>query len=128
MATAEPSVLAAHDDAEPMGFWAQHRFFLLIIATIFISLVLVVVSMILYNVSGDSQLDLSRPGYQSVSNQVERGSDIEGFEASGTVTIEVIDEFLNLYDEQAAKATAVDAFNGDPLNPELLEFANTADE
>ena len=33
-----------------------------------------------------------------------------------------IDEFIFLYDEQAEKAKAVDAFNGDPLNPEVLEF------
>jgi hypothetical protein len=34
---------------------------------------------------------------------------------------------MKLYDTQAAKAKAVDAFNGDPLNPEVLEFGTTAE-
>ena len=76
----------------------------------------------MYTASGAIQLDLSRPGYQSVSNQVERESPITGFSASGSVTLETIDEFIELYDTQSEKAQAVDAYNGDPLNPELLEF------
>lgn len=114
------------NEIEPLGYWARHRFLILIILTMLISLVLVIVAMILYNVSGDAQLDLSRPGYQSVSDQVERGNSIEGFNPSGAVTGDVIDDFLKQYDEQATKAKAVDAFNGDPLNPELLEFTDTA--
>lgn len=108
-------------------FWDDHRFILLIIGTIVVSIVLVVVSLVIYNVSGSAQLDLSRPGYQSVSGQVERGNSIEGFEASGSVTTETINDFLKQYDEHAHKAKSVDAFNGDPLNPELLEFT-TSDE
>lgn len=113
-------------DTAALGFWAQHRFLLLIIGTIVISIILVVISMVIYNVSGSAQLDLSRPGYQSVSNQVERGTTIKDFSATGPVTKNTLDEFLKQYDEQATKAKAVDAFNGDPLNPEALEFTDNA--
>ena len=110
------------DESTPVGFWAEHRFLLLIMMTLVISFMLVCVSLYMYTASGAIQLDLSRPGYQSVSNQVERESPITGFSASGSVTLETIDEFIELYDTQSEKAQAVDAYNGDPLNPELLEF------
>ena len=110
-------------EAELVGFWANHRFLLLVIGTIVISIMLVIVSLVIYNVSGSAQLDLSRPGYQSVSQQVERSDTAQGFSANGDVNMGTIDEFLRLYDQQAKKAKAIDAFNGDPLNPETLEFS-----
>ena len=119
--------LRAELEASPkQGFWVRHRFLLLIIATIVISLILVSISLAAYNISGTAQLDLSRPGYQSVSDQVQRDDAIDGYSAFGDVTLKTIDEFTELYDAQANKAKAVDAFNGDPLNPEVLEFTDPA--
>ena len=109
-------------------FWQKHRFFLLVSAAIVASLVLVTVSLAIYNLSGSAQLDLSRPGYQAVSDQVNRDDSIDEYSASGDVTLKTIDEFLALYDEQATKAKAVDAFNGDPLNPSLLEAMSATSE
>jgi hypothetical protein len=100
---------------------------LLLIITVVIALCLTVVSVVIYNVSGAAQLDLSRPGYRSVSDQVDKESKIDEYSASGSVNKETIEEFMKLYDTQAAKAKAVDAFNGDPLNPEVLEFGTTAE-
>ena len=123
-----PQMNPKREGNELVGFWAEHRFFILVFATIVISLVLVVISLVIYNVSGAAQLDLSRPGYQSVSNQVEREDSSDQFSPSGSVTNESIDEFIKLYDDQARKTKSVDAFNGDPLNPELLEFSDEATE
>ena len=111
--------LSARNDAE-LGFWDRHRLTLLLILTVVIALILTVVSMSLYNISGAAQLDLSRPGYQSVSDQVDKETKIDGFDATGSVDKQTIENFIKLYDKQAEKAKAVDAFNGDPLNPELL--------
>lgn len=107
-----------------LKFWDEHRFVLLIIGTIIISIILVVVSIAIYNISGSAQLDLSRPGYKSVSNQVERQDTVTGYSAFGVINKQTVGEFTKLYDEQAKKAKAVDAFNGDPLNPDVLEFGN----
>ncbi|MES2630618.1 MAG: hypothetical protein V4611_01555 [Patescibacteria group bacterium] len=107
---------------ENMTFWDKHRLSLLLILTVLIALTLTVVSMFAYNASGTAQLDLSRPGYLSVSDQVDKTDKITEYSAFGSVNKDSIDEFTKLYDEQAAKAKAVDAFNGDPLNPEVLEF------
>ncbi len=106
------------------SFIARHRFFILVFATIVIAFILVVISLVMYNVTGAAQLDFSRPGLQSVRDQVERNDTIDGFSAIGTVDKDVIKSYLEQYDEQAAKTTAVDAFGGDPLNPELLEFSD----
>jgi len=109
-------------------FWDRHRFTLLLIFTVIIAIVLTCVSMVMYTASGAAQLDLSRPGYQSVSDKVDRETKIDEYDAFGPVTTGTIKEFRELYDEQAAKAKAVDAFNGDPLNPEILEASPTTGE
>ncbi|MDB5162681.1 MAG: divTM7 [Candidatus Saccharibacteria bacterium] len=122
---AEP--ITFQPDAD-MTFWDRHRLSLLLIITVLIALTLTVVSMVAYNVSGTAQLDLSRPGYSSVSDKVDRTDKITEYSAFGSVDKDSIDEFVKLYDAQAVKAKAVDAFNGDPLNPEILEFGSPANE
>lgn len=113
---------------EPTSFWQRHRFFVLVAGAVCAALTLVTISIAIYNLSGSAQLDLSRPGYQAVSDQVTRDDSIGEYSASGDVTLQTIDEFLKLYDEQATKAKAIDAFNGDPLNPELLEATSIVTE
>lgn len=117
------------DENSEMGFWDKHRLSLLLILTVLIALTLTVISMVAYNVSGTAQLDLSRPGYSSVSDKVDKTDKITEYSAFGSVNKDTINEFIKLYEEEAAKAKAVDAFNGDPLNPEVLEFGTaTASE
>lgn len=113
------------EQGSPQGFWAHHRLILLLVGTISIALVLTCVSVVIYTTSGAAQLDLSRPGYRSVSDQVVTEDTIDTYSASGAINEQAIKEFIELYDEQAEKGKAVDAFNGDPLNPEVLEFGTT---
>lgn len=112
----------AHE--EQLSFWDEHRFLILIIGTMLIAIVLVSISIVIYKVSGASQLDLSRPGYQSVSNKVDRTDPVTDYSAFGPVNKDTVNDFTKLYDAQATKAKAVDAFNGDPLNPDVLEFGD----
>jgi len=122
---AEPIILQPDED---MTFWDKHRLSLLLVLTVLIAIILTVVSMVAYNVSGTAQLDLSRPGISSVSDKVDRTDRITEYSSFGPVNKDSINEFTKLYDEQAVKAKAVDAFNGDPLNPEILEFGISANE
>lgn len=115
-------------DASQLSFWERHRLSLLLIMTVVIAILMTTISVIIYNSSGAAQLDLSRPGYRSVSDKVETTQQIDSFSANGPVSTEVIEDFIELYDEQAEKATAIDAFNGDPLNPDVLEFGAAANE
>lgn len=106
---------------EQLSFWDEHRFMLLIVGTLIIAIVLVSVSIFIYKVSGSAQLDLSRPGYQSVSDKVDRTDPVTDYSAFGPVNKNTVNDFTKIYDAQAIKAKAVDAFNGDPLNPDVLE-------
>jgi len=111
---------------EQLSYWDTHRFMLLIIATIVIAIIMASIGIFIYNASGSAQLDLSRPGYTSVSDKVDRSDPVSDYSAFGPVTKETVNDFTKLYDEQSARAKAVDAFNGDPLNPEVLEFSDPA--
>lgn len=111
-----------------MAFWDKHRLSLLLVITVGIALVLTVISMFAYTASGTAQLDLSRPGYQSVSDKVERTDKTTEYSAFGDVSKDSISEFIKLYDQQAKKTKSVDAFNGDPLNPEVLEFSTVTNQ
>jgi len=116
-----------HEDSQvtpDLGFWDTHRFMLLIALSITISLILVSISMTLYATSGAAQLDLSRPGYKAVSNQtLTKDPGFENYPTSGSLDASSLNGFKKLYDAQAVKAKAVDAFSGDPLNPESLEIS-----
>jgi len=114
--------------SDELSFWDRHRLSLLLIITVVIAITLTIVSVAIYNSSGAAQLDLSRPGYRSVSDKVEKNDPIDTYSATGAVNKETIEEFMKLYDEQATKAKKVDAFNGDPLNPEVLEFGTPTRE
>jgi len=127
-ASAPSSVAAAKSSGDELGFWDTHRLSLLLIMTVVIAIIMTTVSVVIYNSTGAAQLDLSRPGYRSVSDKVEKADPIDTYEATGPVNKDTIHEFMNLYDEQATKAKKVDAFNGDPLNPEVLEFGTPTDE
>lgn len=110
---------------EPLSFWREHRISLLLVMAITLALTLTIVSVFLYNSSGAAQLDLSRPGYRAVSNKVERDTEIDRYSSSGPVTDGTIKEFIELYEKQADRAKSVDAFSGDPLNPEVLIFGSS---
>jgi hypothetical protein len=94
----------------------------MLIGAIAIAMFLVGVAMALYNSSGAAQLDLSRPGYQSVRDQVMSGDSFEGFPASGPIDKETLEQFRQLYSEQSKQATSVDAFGGDVMSSKALSI------
>jgi hypothetical protein len=99
-------------------FWGMHRYLLMLIISISIAFSLLAVSLSLYISSGTIQLDLSRPGYQSVSNQTDATNlQIEKFPETGAIDKVSLDDFDKLITNQSTKANAVDAFGGDPLDP-----------
>lgn len=120
--TTPPNESVIPEASEPDTLLMRHRLAGLLIISVLIAVGLTVVSMVIYSTSGAAQLDLSRPGYRSVSSQVEKADATERFDASGEVSESVINGFMGQYQEQASSVKAIDAFNGDPLNPELLEF------
>lgn len=106
--------------AEQLIGWRQHKFMVLVGLTIVLSLMLVMLSLWLYKTSGAAQLDLSRPGYESVRSQANQSSDFTGFPSSGAIDKESLDEFRQLYDKQLKEATAVESFGGDVMSDAAL--------
>lgn len=107
-------------EAKLLTGWQQHKFMVLVGATIIISLVLVAISLWLYNSSGAMQLDLSRPGYQSVRDQANDTRNFVGFSSSGAIDKQALDEFRKLYNEELKEATAIESFGGDVLSDSSL--------
>ena len=101
-------------------FQSRHLFMIMITSSVFVALMLVGISMALYYNSGAAQLDLSRPGYKDVRNQVINGDTFQNYSDSGPINQTTISEFKLLYDQQAKKIESVDAFGGDPLSPDAL--------
>ena len=103
------------------GLIERYRLPAFLLGAMLIAIIMVVISMYAYHVSGAAQLDLSRPEYTAVRSQIDASSKAnDGFSAQGPVTDEVLEDFLNQYKEQAAKIIEVDAFSGDVLSDEQL--------
>ncbi len=112
---------------EPQTFIGRHRFLLLITAAIVIAITLVSISLAIYQSSGAAQLDLSRPGYIAVSSQAATPTqDFTDYSDTGPINKDSVTQFKQLYDAQAQTIPAVDAFGGDPLNPNTLEFGQAS--
>lgn len=100
---------------------AQSRFVLMIIGSITIALILVMASMAMYTSSGTAQLDLSRPGYQSVRDQIKPDDRFDGFSTSGPIDDKTLKSFKKMYDERTKAATSVNnAFNSEVLSDQAL--------
>jgi hypothetical protein len=83
----------------------------------------------IYNISGTAQLDLSRPGYISVRSQVDSSDgDFQTYPSNGTINKNIINDFKDLYNKQAKKIKAVDAFGGSPLTSTALGISDTSQQ
>lgn len=109
-------------EARTLSRWERHKFLVLVGATIVVSLCLVSVAMGIYSTSGAAQLDLSRPGYQSVRQQVSRTDEFDGFPATGTIDADALAKFRELYAKQSDQANAVDGFAGDVMSDKALSI------
>lgn len=100
--------------------WYRQQIVLFIGGSIIMAFLLVLASMALYASSGAAQLDLSRPGYKSVQNQVDQNDNFESFSASGPVTKDTLDQFLKLYQKQVKPVDNADVFSPDTLDDQAL--------
>lgn len=84
-------------------YLADHQFALFIIICITIAFIMTLISLELYRRSGAMNLDMSRPGYESVRTEVEQTSDDRPYSSSGSLTNEAITDFeerLNNYKDE----------------------------
>jgi hypothetical protein len=107
-------------DSTELSFKERHKFLVAVGGCIIIALFLVGVALALYASSGAAQLDLSRPGYQSVRQQATSNNSMDAFPSAGNLDKEAIEQFRKLYDERAGQATSVDSFGGNVISDESL--------
>ena len=106
---------------DDLTFSQKHSFTLFVAISIFIASFIVLISMAIYNSSGAAQLDLSRPGYVSVrSKAAADDGDFQTYSNTGAINKDVINDFKSLFDKQAKKVKTINAFSGDPLDPDAL--------
>lgn len=108
--------------AKQLSGWQKHRFLLMIGLAVATALSLVAISLGLYASSGTAQLDLSRPGYQSVRDQATKSDSFQGFSDTGPINMTTLEEFRQLYDERAEKATNFDSFGGNVMSNQELSI------
>ena len=100
----------------------RHQLAVLIVATILVAFTTTTIGLILYNTGGAAQVDLSRPGYAGLSEELESDKDhsyIE-FPATGPIDSKTLQEFEDAYKVQLDNSVSIDAFSGSPLSAESL--------
>lgn len=113
-------------DATTMTGWQRHRFFTLIALVLIIAAFLVSVGLSLYKLSGAEQVDLSRPGYQSIRKEAQRGEDInDAFPASGSLDEAAFNTFCSRYDKRAARVVNVQSFDAKALSEASLQLVTS---
>lgn len=111
-----------HEDPASPTFWQQYRFFALIALVVTVALFLVSVALSLYNSSGAAQVDLSRPGYESIRDQANQDKNDKSFDSTGTLDEDALKSFDSLYRNRAAKVVGVDSFDAAALSEESLQL------
>ena len=104
---------------------AKNRFTILIIGSITVALLLVMISLFLYGVSGAAQVDLSGPGYSSVRSEVTEDRDsFEAFPGTGPINKEALALFDRLYTQTTQAATKSEVFHNDVISDRALRITN----
>jgi hypothetical protein len=110
-----------------LSIWERHRFWVLVGCCVVVALFLAGVALALYASSGAAQLDLSRPGYQSVRQQAGGEDKLDAFPSTGELDSKSLEQFRKLYDERAKQATSVDSFGGSVMSDESLSIGPPAE-
>ena len=100
----------------------RYKIIVALLITVLIAIAMTILSFYLYIRSGVSVLDLSRPGYESVREQVQPKTPTTEFDATGPVNPDVIDKFHVLYEEQKTGLNATDNFSNQNLEDANLRF------
>lgn len=101
---------------------SEHRFAVLIISSIIVSIILTMMSLALYRSSGTSQLDLSRPGLDEVRKKALPDDTYNGFSSSGALDKASFKEFDTEYSKKLKELGTQDAFANDVLSPKVLQI------
>ncbi len=105
----------------------QYKLSFAIGGAVVICLLLTVVSVSLYVITGTSKVDLSRPGYETARKKVDRSSDSQesDFEASGSLDGKIMADYLKKYTKQTRTLSEYDTFEPKLLDDSQLGLTST---
>ena len=106
-------------EAHLLTRWQRHKYMVMVGGTILISLFLVMISLHIYKANGAALLDLSRPGYQSVRDQVNRQPDTINFSSTGPLDSEALQQFSSQYASETQQISPT-SFGGNPMSDRSL--------
>ena len=89
---------------------------------IFVSPVLMCISVAWYTLDGTSKLDLSRPGYEQERAEVRTTDTQKTYDTTGAITKEAINEFLMEYDARAKELKAYGDFSDSTLDDNDIQL------
>lgn len=99
----------------------EHQWPVFIIAALIVTTVLTSVSMLLYQTSGASKLDLSRPGYEKVREDVKDGGDsTKPFSPTGNLDEEAIMDFRSRYENIRSRLNQMNNYDNLVMTDENL--------
>src|SRR5687767_13228274 len=97
------------------GIVQRYRLIALITGAVLVSLLLTVFSVLIYVRDGTSRLDLSRPGYEQVRDQIRPDDTSPAFESSGELTKEVMEKFAKDLKDKIGEFNQLSSFDVAPL-------------
>lgn len=99
------------------------NFIIFISGSLVIALLLVVLSMVIYQKSGAAQLDLSRPSYEAVRSQAQQSDKVKDFGATGELNEAALKEFNDLYQKTAEDVDShVNSFSSEAIDNKALSI------
>lgn len=116
------------NDAELLSKWQHSKLYVLLVGVIFVSLILVTVAMNIYNSSGASQIDMSRPGFSSVQKAVKDDNNTTSFPASGQFDQQSFKDFYKMYDERVKALESINAYNPAAVQDDAYNLLPAATE
>lgn len=93
----------------------KHQVLTALMLVIIVTGIMTSISMSLYIQSGASGLDLSRPGFNNVRNDLQQDATAQ-FKSTGTMTLQDVAAFKKLYQKQRDALNSLSAFDDDALS------------
>src|SRR5687767_965356 len=98
----------------------EKRFQVALSVAIAAALVLVAISMVLYQVTGYNKLDLSRPGFEKERQELAKAQPQKAYDTSSPITVDALDEFLTELSGRTNDIKIYSHFGDDSLGDEEL--------
>lgn len=105
------------------GLIQRHQFAFLVSSAVLVAAILTTISVVIYVMSGAINIDLSRPGYESVRDETaDAPEDDMPFSSSGKIDDDARNDFLRRLEAYQTEMNQMNDFGGDSLSDKSLNL------